>query len=67
MGWTPRTDLPPSGHYDAEKDLEFFEGEPKSVIRVPAGSYAIFLPSDAHLPCIGTGQIHKVVVKIAVG
>jgi len=55
------------GHeYDAEKDLEFFEGDPKSIVRIPPGSFAIFLPTDAHLPLIGEGSIHKVVVKIAV-
>jgi YhcH/YjgK/YiaL family protein len=67
MGWTPRGGLAGSVDYDAEKDLEFFEGEPSSIIRVPPGSFAIFLPSDAHLPLIGSGPIHKVVVKVAMG
>lgn len=66
MGWTPRSDLPESGAYDAAKDLEFFEGAPASVIKVPPGSFTIFLPSDAHLPCVGDGPIHKVVVKVAI-
>lgn len=67
MGWAPREDLANSVDYDEEKDLEFFEGEPESLIRVPPGSFAVFLPSDAHLPLIGKGPIHKVVVKVAVG
>ncbi|MDH3981317.1 MAG: YhcH/YjgK/YiaL family protein [Kiritimatiellaceae bacterium] len=66
MGWSPRSDLPESVHYDAEKDLEFFEGTPQSIIKVPPGSFAIFMPSDAHFPLIGNGPIHKVVVKVAV-
>ena len=67
MGWTPREGLATSVEYDAEKDLEFFEGDPDSIVRVPPGSFAVFLPTDAHLPLIGNGLIHKVVVKVAVG
>jgi len=64
MGWAPREGLANSVEYDVEKDLEFFEGAPKSIVRVPPGSFAVFLPTDAHLPLIGDGTIHKVVVKI---
>ena len=67
MGWTPRSHLDASGSYDEEKDLEFFEGSPEAMVRVPHGSFAVFLPTDAHMPCIGDGPIHKVVVKVAVG
>ncbi len=67
MGWRPSTGLPSAVSYDATRDLEFFEGEPESIIRVPPGSFAIFLPTDAHLPLIGDGSIHKVVVKVAIG
>jgi len=67
MGWAPREGLVNSIEYDAEKDLEFFEGAPESIVQVPPGSFAVFLPTDAHLPLIGDGTIHKVVVKVAVG
>ncbi len=67
MGWSPREGLVGSVEYDEEKDLEFFEGEPEAIVRVPPGSFAVFLPSDAHLPLIGSGPIHKVVVKVAIG
>lgn len=67
MGWSPRAGLVNSKEYDAGRDLEFFKGEPESIMRVPPGSFAIFLPSDAHLPLIGNGPIHKVVVKVAIG
>jgi YhcH/YjgK/YiaL family protein len=66
MGWSPRSDLPPSDNYDEKKDLEFFEGTPESIVKVPPGSFAVFMPTDAHLPLIGKGPIHKVVVKVAV-
>lgn len=64
MGWSPREGLIHSVEYDAEKDLEFFQGEPQSLVRVPPGSFAVFLPTDAHLPLLGEGAIHKVVVKV---
>lgn len=67
MGWRPAAGLASAASYDQERDLEFFEGEPESLVRVPAGSFAVFLPTDAHLPLIGDGPIHKVVVKVAIG
>lgn len=66
MGWKNREGLVNSMDYDEERDLEFFEENPDSIVCVPPGSFAIFLPTDAHLPLIGKGQIHKVVVKVAV-
>lgn len=67
IGWSPRQGLETSQAYDGEDDLEFFAGTPESVVSVPPGSFAMFLPTDAHLPLIGNGPIHKVVVKVAVG
>lgn len=67
MGWSAREGLVNSVEYDEKRDVEFFEGKPESMVRVSPGSFTIFLPSDAHLPCIGSGPIHKVVVKVAVG
>ena len=66
MGWAPREGLMTAVDYDAERDLEFFGGPPASLVRVPPGHFVIFLPSDAHLPLIGTGPIHKVVIKVAI-
>lgn len=67
MGWRPRQGLSNSVPYDEQKDVEFFEGDPESIVRVPPGSFAVFLPTDAHLPLIGDGPIHKVIVKVAIG
>lgn len=66
MGWSPRSELIGSEGYDEERDLEFYTDKPQSLVKVPEGSFAIFLPTDAHLPGIGSGPIHKIVVKIAV-
>ena len=67
MGWKPTADCRISHTpYDAEKDIEFFQDEPDSWNDVPPGSFVIFFPQDAHAPLVGEGEIHKVVLKIAV-
>jgi YhcH/YjgK/YiaL family protein len=66
MGWKPRSSCKrPSGEYDPETDLQFFADEPDAWLSVESGSFAIFFPEDAHMPMISPGQIHKVVVKVA--
>jgi biofilm protein TabA len=67
IGWRPAAGLEHAVPYDDAKDLEFFQGAPESIVRVPPGSFAVFLPTDAHLPLIGEGPIHKVIVKVAMG
>ncbi len=52
--------------YDADKDIMFFNDAPTSWNQVPAGSFTIFFPQDAHAPLVGNGEIHKVVIKVAV-
>lgn len=66
MGWSPLSDLDSSKGYDADRDLEFFDDAPQTLVKVPPGSFTIFLPTDAHLPGVGNGPIHKIVVKVAV-
>ena len=67
MGWKSkptcsRVDTP----YDATKDCELFTDEPDAWVPVAADSFAIFFPEDAHAPLVGAGELHKVVVKVAV-
>ena len=65
MGWRPRSRCQQShGQYDAEKDIEFFGETPDSFVTVRPGDFVIFFPDDAHAPLIGTGEIHKVVIKV---
>ena len=65
MGWKPHNGCQqPQGAYDPEKDIEFFDDTPDGYITVHSGQLAIFFPDDAHAPLIGTGQVHKVVVKV---
>jgi YhcH/YjgK/YiaL family protein len=67
MGWKPLADcVDPVADYDAAHDIRFFNDAPSSWIAVPAGSFCLFFPEDAHAPLTGAAFIRKVVVKIAV-
>jgi biofilm protein TabA len=67
MGWRPTADCKlVDTPYDSDKDIGFFKDEPKSWTEVPAGSFVIFFPEDAHAPLVSSKEIHKAVLKIAV-
>ena len=66
LGWKSRVLLRSAQSYDPEEDVEFFDEPPDCLIRLIPGTFAVFLPSDAHQPLIGQGHVHKVVVKVAV-
>ena len=66
IGWKPKSLCKqPSGEYDPKSDLQFFADKPNTWLSIESGEFAIFFPEDAHMPLISSGQIHKVVVKIA--
>lgn len=68
MGWKPLHDCrEPLADYHAEKDIQFFRDAPASWIATPSGAFCIFFPEDAHAPLVGSGEIRKVIVKVAVG
>ena len=67
MGWKPRKDLGPAT--DASRpadDVAFYEDAPTAWIEVTPGMFALFFPEDAHLPMISDGELHKVIMKVAV-
>ncbi len=67
MGWKPKTScMLPSGKYDPKKDLQFFTDEPVAWLVTSPGMFAVFFPDDAHMPMISSGQLHKVIAKVAV-
>jgi len=68
IGWMPTaccqrlaSDFEPGG------DVAFYFDRPTSWLVVPAGSFAIFFPSDAHAPLGGEGAVFKAVVKVLLG
>ncbi len=68
MGWIPlRQCRQPDGDYIQQRDVRFFLDQPIAWVPVAAGSFAIFMPEDAHMPSIADQpDIDKVVVKVAV-
>ena len=67
MGWKSKSSCKyPSEDYDQQNDIQFFADEPDAWLSTGSGGFAVFFPEDAHMPLISLGQIHKVVVKVAV-
>ena len=65
MGWKARSRCErPHGQYDIERDFELFGDTPDSYVTVLPGQFVIFFADDAHAPLIGTGHVHKVVIKV---
>lgn len=53
-------------HFKPDNDIQFYGDEPGAWIAVPPGHFVIFWPEDAHAPLAGSGDLRKVIVKIAV-
>ena len=69
IGFSPIQRMKVNKDYDAEKDLLVWDGSAQTVLTLSAGSFAIFLPHDAHMPCLAAGSpqtVRKIVVKVAV-
>ena len=69
IDWQLASTLKPAGPFDESKDLQFYElGNSLTQIQMVPGSYAIFFPSDAHLPKRADGRqssVSKLVIKVA--
>ena len=67
LGWKPRKScVDPTGEYNAEKDVIFYNDKPETYFELHAGQFAIFFPDDVHAPMIGSGPIKKLVVKVKI-
>ena len=67
MGWKDLAQCSaPSDPYNEERDAAFFPDQTTNWFDVPAGSFTIFYPDDAHAAMITEENIRKVVLKIAV-
>lgn len=67
MGWksTP-TCTQPQSEFDTAKDVVLYDDTPDAYVATGPGSFAIFFPEDAHTPLLSDGNLHKVVMKIAI-
>jgi YhcH/YjgK/YiaL family protein len=66
MGKNPFGELNVTKPYDETKDVANYSGEGK-IYMVPAGTFMLFFPSDAHRPNItpgGNKAVKKIVIKI---
>jgi len=52
--------------HNSEKDAALFNDEPLIWCAVPSGAFAMFFPEDAHAPMVSDGEVHKLIVKVAV-
>lgn len=52
--------------YDSENDFELFHDKPTTYLTVIPGEFVIFLSEDAHAPLIGSGELKKIIFKIAI-
>ncbi len=66
MGWKPLADCyNPVSEHSMEKDIRFFHDAPASWLATPPDHFCIFFPEDAHAPLVSSGQVRKVIFKIA--
>lgn len=66
MGWTHRSTLQQTEDHLADKDYVVLEGEGNDV-HVRVGTFVVFFPEDAHMPCMAIGQsahVKKAVFKV---
>jgi len=67
FGWIHRSELKKeAAPFNMEKDIQFFEDKPETYFTVNPGNFAIFFPEDGHAPCVGEGEILKIVVKVRI-
>jgi biofilm protein TabA len=66
MGWKPlKRCIKPVSGFDRDADIGFYYDEPDVFIPVKPGYFVIFFHEDGHMPLIGDGELHKVVIKVA--
>ncbi|QGY41643.1 DUF386 family protein [Pseudodesulfovibrio cashew] len=67
IGWKARKDLGPATEAsDPRSDVAFYPDAPSVWTPVGPGMFGIYFPEDGHLPMISEGELHKVIMKVAV-
>ncbi len=65
IGWRPLADChQPINEYEPEDDLVFFSDPPQDWLNLSPGLFVMLLPSDAHKPLVGKGEVRKLVLKM---
>ena len=66
MGYSNTGKLKALTQYDEEKDYALYKGKGE-MLTFTSGTFAVFFPEDAHMPCIkaeNNEEVRKVVVKV---
>ncbi|WP_068467953.1 YhcH/YjgK/YiaL family protein [Candidatus Protochlamydia phocaeensis] len=67
IGWKPLEECQQiKQDYQSDKDIAFFSDAPSLWIPLPATTFAIFFPEDAHAPLAAMGSANKIIMKVAV-
>ena len=67
FGWKSAMRLESSAkEYNLENDIQLFHDSASSYFTISPGEFAIFLLEDAHAPLIGSGELKKIIFKIAI-
>lgn len=67
IGWKPYHECRQvTQPYSQEKDIEFFGDFPTLWLPIPAETFAIFFPHDAHAPLAASKPVRKIIMKVAV-
>ncbi|MEG1414520.1 MAG: YhcH/YjgK/YiaL family protein [Mucinivorans sp.] len=56
--------MAPKGEFDTKNDIGFFEDASSSYLDAEQNDMVIFFPEDAHAPLVGSGVVHKAILKI---
>ena len=66
FGWRALAECrEPEAEFDEARDVGYFRDPPAAWLPLPPGSFVLFYPEDAHAPLVGEGDLHKLVVKVA--
>jgi YhcH/YjgK/YiaL family protein len=68
IGYAPIETMTLAEEYNAEKDVLFLEGQGE-YLSMKSGKFAIFMPHDAHQPCVLKDSplpVRKMVVKVKI-
>ena len=66
IGYAPLTKMKTTEDYNPAKDILFLSGD-GDYTTIRPGVFAVFLPHDAHQPCVATGNqqtVKKLVIKV---
>ncbi len=67
IGWRTMSECSkPKGSFDEKQDAGFFLDAPALWVPVPAGTFAVLWPEDAHAPSAGDSEVQKIVMKVLV-